>query len=186
MGKTFDGCMKEINDDSGDGQYSFGALFDNLEDGDDELLEGNCVLFSMTEKTARAINDMRESIPKGNDSVKINMPPHLKAAVRYALGSQERALTPIAKGSLNDTLIGDGCYLDKNDVHIRVTRDGVAIEVFAEAAYHKDINVTGIARIPGNLLIDAMEEAMNTPPEQLLLFADRLFTEESAPAMSLR
>lgn len=183
MGKTIEELMKEIQDDTGKDQYSFGALFQNLQNDDDELLEGNCLLFSMNETIAKALNEMRGALPEGSDSVRISFPKALTLGVRYVTGGQDNELTPIAKGYLDDSLIDDGYYPDDN--FIRVTRDAVAIEVEVEDPF-KEIQVKGIAEFPGDLLLIEVREAKNTSQEKMAELAEGLFTDTPVSSMSPR
>lgn len=186
MSKTIDDYLKEIGEDNGKDQYSFGVLFSNLTEDAEEAIGGNCVLFSMTEKTARALDGIRNELAKGKiGSIKIDMPSFLTTGVRNVDCKPENKIAPIAKGYLDDILVDDGYYPD--NVSIEIRKDGINIEISTETEPGDgNLNVRCVAKIPGDLLVRAVEEAKDIPTEKFADLAERLFDGESAPSMSPR
>ena len=192
MPKTIDDYLKEISNDRGEEQYSFATLFNDLTDDAEEAIGGNCVLFSMTERIAKALNGIRNELPQ-EMSIRIDMPLWLTTGVRHmdrnaaeTLGeavTAENRVIPIGKGALNDSLVDDGYYPD--NVFIEIGRNGINIEVSTETVPGDGhLNCKCVAKMPGGKLVNAMEEATNTPPDRLAEFAEQLFGSQSVPAMS--
>lgn len=185
--KTIEDCIREITSsavrdnvlskapDRDDEQYSFVSLFKRLAGDAEEAIDGNCILFSMTEQVAQALCDMEKAIPDGLRGVELDMPSFLTTGVRFMHGEENMIVTPIAKGRLNDILVDDGYY--PNNVFIRINRNKVSIVV-------STTGVEAVADIPGDTLVNAVREAMKASPEDFERNAETFFKgNENAPRM---
>lgn len=174
-------CMQEINNAADKDMYSFGTRLTVDANG---ALGGDCLLFTITETIANALNKMRAAIPEAAGEVQIGALIPIEDNEAVAVIRNDRLgsdITCIAKGDFKDAIGDTACHYVYNAA-IRVMRSKINIEL--TALNGKSV---AIAELWYESLVNAMNDAVKADPEDIARNAERIFGErENVPSMSCR
>lgn len=149
------------------------APFISMPEEAEEMIGGNCVMFSMTENIAQALCDLQKVIPDGLDSVSVSAPLSLTFGVRSMEGEPEQVLTGLGKGDVDDTFMGDfGAYPD--DFSIRVSPRCVSLIVQERVG---DIVYIAEAPFKDRTLLEATKRSWEMSDEAVGQVMEELFNE---------